>query len=94
MSLNIDIPTLNNDSFNDRNIATFSIALTDLKSGFITNEAQLLIRPVDIRCDESGEHPNETGFALIRITRQELQEMLRELNADWADHIKYCGENQ
>lgn len=83
--------SLNNDSLQDKNIATVSVGLEYNAKGKMTNAIELLIRPNDVRCDESGEHPDETGFVLARITREEIEAMLEWLQQDWADHIKYCG---
>lgn len=84
-------PTLENDSFVDKAIATAGICLWDRHDGGITNAVQLLVRPLDVRGDESGEHPGES-FVMVTITREEMRGLLAALDQDWADVIKYTGD--
>lgn len=84
-------PTLENDSFVDPAIASFSICLWDRHGGGATSAAQLLVRPIDVRGDESGEHPGER-FVMVTLTREELRVMLAELDADWATIVTHCGD--
>lgn len=84
-------PTLEDDSFVDKAIANASIALWENASGGVTNAMQLLVRPDDMRSDESGAHPGES-FVMVTITREEFRELLQDLEDDWADHIKFATE--
>lgn len=90
--MEVSKPSLENDSFVDKNIATVGICLWDRHDGGITNAVQLLVRPLDIRCDESGAHPDESGFVMLTITREEMRGLLAELDEDWADIVKYSGD--
>lgn len=83
-------PTLANDSLIDKAIAQVSICLWDSHDGGMTNAVQLLVRPLDIRSDESGGHPGEK-FVMLTITREEIVEMQKALDADWADQVKFAG---
>jgi hypothetical protein len=83
-------PTLIANSFVDKAIATCGICLWDKHGGGTTNAVQLLVRPIDVRSDESGQCPGET-FVMLTITREELREMLRELDEDWGAHLMVCG---
>jgi len=61
------------------------MCLWECKDGVtMTNAVQLLVRPADVRGDESGGHPGES-FVMVTITREELTEMLAALTADWAE---------
>ncbi len=82
-------PTLDNDSFVDKAIAAMSIALWDSPTGGVTNAVQILVRPTDVRSDESGAHPGES-FVMLTVVREEIREMLRALNDDWADQLKFA----
>lgn len=77
-------PTLDDDSFTDPAIAACHLALWTRKDGAMTNAVQLLVRPKDVRCDESGAHPGEQ-FVMLTITREEVAAMLFELEQDIAD---------
>lgn len=78
-------PTLADDSFVDSAIAACGVCLWECKDGVtVTNAVQLLVRPTDVRGDESGGHPGET-FVMVTITREELAAMLAALTSDWAD---------
>jgi len=85
-----NVPTLENDSFVDKAIATVSVCLWDRKDGGMTNAVQLLVRPLDLRGDESGSHPGEQ-FVMVTITREEMRDMLKELDIDWADTISHAA---
>jgi hypothetical protein len=82
-------PTLDDDSLVDKAIAQVSISLWDSHDGGMTNAVVLLVRPLDVRCDESGGHPGES-FVMITITREEIAEMQKALDADWADHERFA----
>lgn len=77
-------PTLEDDSFVDPAIAACSLALWPRKDGTMTNAVQLLVRPRDVRGDESGGHPGER-FVMVTITREEVRAMLHALKQDMAD---------
>lgn len=83
-------PSLADDSFVDKAIATASYCLWALQGGEYTNAVQLLVRPVDIRSDESGGHPGET-FVMLTITREEVRAILDELNRDWDQFAAFAG---
>lgn len=85
------IPTLEDDSFVDKALANASICLEEMNGGGMTNAVLLLVRPTDIRSDESGGHPGEK-FVQVSITREEISAMLDALNEDWADHEKFASE--
>lgn len=85
-------PTLECDSFVDKAIATCSYCLWERHDGGITNAIQLLVRPLDVRCDESGSHPDENGFVMITITREELREMVKLLDEDWRRDVLLLGD--
>lgn len=76
-------PTLEDDSFVDPAIATCSLTLWERKDGAMTNAVQLLVRPIDVRGDESGAHPGER-FLMVTITREEVAAMLKALAEDAA----------
>ena len=82
-------PILEDDTLVDKAIAQVSICLWDSHDGGMTNAVQMLVRPVDIRSDESGGHPGEK-FIMLTITREEIAEMQKALDADWADHVKFA----
>ena len=83
-------PTLDDDSFVDQAIATCSLALWHRKDGAMTNAVQLLVRPLDVRGDESGGHPGER-FVMVTITREEVRAMLAALDADMAECLRAVG---
>lgn len=87
----MEAPTLEDDSFVDKAIATFGICLWDRHDGGTTNAVQLLVRPVDVRCDESGGHPGES-FVMVTITREELRGLLEQLDSDWAASVEHAGD--
>lgn len=76
-------PTLGDDTFVDPAIATCSLTLWERKDGAMTNAVQLLVRPTDLRGDESGAHPGER-FVMVTITREEVAAMLKALAEDAA----------
>lgn len=80
-------PALADDTFADKAIAQMSIALAETPAGTLTNAVQLLVRPTDVRGDESGAHPGES-FVMATITREEVRAMQAALDADWADHLR------
>ena len=84
-------PSLDDDSFVDKAIATMAITLWDRHYGGTTNAVQLLVRPTDMRSDESGEHPGET-FVMVTLTREELRALLTELDEDWALQVAVTGD--
>ena len=86
-----NIPTMENDGFVDKAIATVSITLWESANGGMTNAVQLLVRPADVRGDESGAHPGES-FVMVTIIREEVREMLQGLDDDWADQMKFAAE--
>lgn len=77
-------PTLEDDSFVDPAIAACSLALWSRKDGTMINAVQLLVKPLDVRGDESGGHPGER-FVMVTITREEVRAMLHALKQDMAD---------
>ena len=77
--------------FVDKAIATYGITLWDNTLGQITNAAQFLIRPTDMRIDESGQYPGET-FVMATLTRDELRSVLDDLEQDWADVVYHVGD--
>ena len=85
-------PSLANDSFVDENIASFSYCLwqRERNGSGMTSAAQLLVRPVDVRSDESGEHPGEK-FVMLTLTREELREMVYVLDTDWDDIVAHTA---
>lgn len=85
------LPSLENDSLEDENIASVSYRLCKRHDGVMTNAVELLVRPLDIRGDESGEHPDESGFVMLTITREEIRAMLRLLDEDWSDIVAFTG---
>jgi len=91
MTMNPPAPSLSNDNLVDPGIATVSVCLWDRFDGGITNAVQLLVRPINLRADESGEHPGES-FVMVTITREEMRAMLTELDADWTDTVRVCGD--
>lgn len=78
-------PTLHDDSFIDKAVAQAACCLVDTDYG-ITNAIHLLIRPHDVRGDESGAHPGES-FVMAMLTREELREMVEWLDEDWAAQV-------
>ncbi len=84
-------PTLEDNSFVDKAIGNIAISLWERPDGGVTNAIQLLVRPLDIRCDESGRLPGE-DFVMVTITREELRAMLVQLDEDWEEMEKHCGE--
>lgn len=84
-------PTLEINSFVDPNIANFGICLWERHDGGITSAIQILVRPNDIRCDESGMCPGES-FVMMTITREEMREMLKQLDDDWDDIVQHGGD--
>lgn len=78
-------PTLHDDSFTDKSVAQAACILCETDHG-ITNAISLLIRPLDIRSDESGNHPGES-FVMATLTREELREMVAWLDEDWAAQV-------
>jgi hypothetical protein len=84
-------PTLENDSFVDPAIAQMSISLWGRHGGGMTSAVQLLVRPQDVRIDESGGHPGEL-FVMVTLTREELREMLAAVDADWSEVVSVCGD--
>lgn len=78
-------PTLHDDSFADTAVAQAACILCETDYG-ITNAIALLIRPLDVRGDESGNHPGES-FVMARLTREELREMVAWLDEDWAAQV-------
>lgn len=70
--------------FVDPAVAACAITLWDRKDGAMTNAVQLLVRPLDVRGDESGEHPGES-FVMVTLTREELRAMLKALEEDLAE---------
>lgn len=86
------LPTLADDTFADKAIAQMSIALADTPAGTLTNAVQLLVRPTDVRSDESGAHPGES-FVMATILQEEVRAMQAALDADWADHLR-CTQPQ
>lgn len=91
-SLNCFPVQLDDDSLLDPAIATFAIGLTHYKPARITNCIEVLIRPTNVTTDESGHHPGET-FVQASFTREEVAAMLKALNEDWADHVRFNGNN-
>lgn len=87
-----NVPTLAANTFVDKAIATCGICLWEKFGGGTTNAVQLLVRPTDIRIDESGECPGEK-FVMLTITREELRKMLRELDEDWGAHLMVIGRS-
>lgn len=83
--------TLENDSLVDPAIAQVALTLWNEKDGRMCSAVQLLVRPLDVRGDESGGHPGEQ-FVMLTITRDELQAMLKAVEEDWADSVKHCGD--
>lgn len=84
-------PTLEDDSFVDKAIATVGYVLWDRHDGGITNAVQLLLRPLDVRGDEAGGHPGES-FVMATLTREEIREILAVLDEDWANQLQCTGE--
>lgn len=80
----MDEVLLANDSFVDKAVASVGICLWNDRAGKITNAVQLLVRPIDIRSDESGDHPGES-FVHLTITREEVKAMLQALDEDWRE---------
>lgn len=74
----------------DSDIATAHCGVEVLPDGTITNAAYLLVRDQPLWPDESGEHPDE-GFIHVALTREDVQEMLTWLNADWEETAQICG---
>lgn len=83
--------TLENDSLVDPAIAQVALTLWNEKDGRMCSAVQLLVRPLDVRGDESGSHPGEE-FVMLTITRDELQAMLKAVEEDWARCVKHCGD--
>lgn len=84
-------PTLLDDSFIDQSLAQAACCLWHRADGGMTNAIQLLIRPMDVRGDESGNHPGEE-FVMVTITREELRAMVTWLDEDWARDIALLGD--
>lgn len=76
-------PTLEDGDFFDRAVAQVGCHVVNTYRG-TTNAISLLVRPIDIRSDESGEHPGET-FVMVSLTREELHEIVKLADDDWAD---------
>lgn len=87
-----DAPTLADDTFVDPAIATCSLTLWERKGGGMTTAVQLLVRPSDMRGDESGGHPGER-FVMVTITREELAAMLEAAVLDAAECLLVAGAN-
>lgn len=84
-------PTLADDSFQDEALAQAACVLWKTEDGKITNAVQLLVRPTDVRGDESGEHPGES-FVMVTITREELRAMLNWLDEDLSRDFTLLGD--
>jgi hypothetical protein len=84
-------PTLETNSFVDPNIGTFGIALWNRHCGGMTSAVQILVRPNDIRCDESGQLPGER-FVMLTLTLEELKELVKCVQRDWDDTVAHCGD--
>lgn len=77
----------------DPAIATCALTLWDRKDGSLTNAVQLLVRPADLRGDESGGHPGER-FVMVTITREEIAAMLQTLEVDAAECLLAVGKTE
>lgn len=77
-------PSLADDSFDDKALAAIGLSLCSLPGGEVSNRAELLVRPTDMRSDESGEHPGER-FVLVTITREEVRALLTMMDEDVAE---------
>ena len=86
-------PTLEDDTFVDPAIANCCLTLWERKDGAMTNAVQLLVRPTDVRGDESGGHPGER-FVMVTITREEVAAMLKALNEDAALCLASVGADR
>ena len=86
-------PTLDDDTFVDPAIANCCLTLWERKDGAMTNAVQLLVRPTDVRADESGGHPGER-FVMVTITREEVAAMLKALNEDAALCLAAVGADR
>ena len=84
-------PTLANDSFVDKAIATVDLCLSDHHERGLTSAVQLLVRPLDVRSDESGAHPGES-FVMVTITREELRALLAAADEDWDEIVRLNGD--
>lgn len=73
----------------DQSIANAEIALHDAPDGGVTNAITLLVRPETFVHDESGQHPGES-FVPVTLTREEVREILADLDKDWADHERFA----
>lgn len=82
--------TLADDSLVDRAIAQVGLTLWNEKDGRMCSAVQLLVRPLDVRGDESGGHPGEE-FVMVTITRDELRAMLDAVDQDWAEVTRCAG---
>ncbi|MCW5648387.1 MAG: hypothetical protein KIS62_01440 [Ramlibacter sp.] len=80
-------------TFQDPNFADYSLALDVERDGAMTSSAFMLVRLNDIRPDESGNLPGEK-FASASLTRLEVRQMLRHLDADMLDTLRYTGSTQ
>jgi len=83
--------TLGDDSLVDPAIAQVALTLWNEKDGRMCSAVQLLVRPLDVRSDESGGHPGEQ-FVMLTITRDELKAMLDAVDEDWSTVIKHTGD--
>ncbi len=83
-------PSLDNDDFADPAVATVCFGLEHNKDGSPTNCVYVLVRPIDIRCDESGDHPDEDGFVSFHFTYEEIAEIKKAMEQDWADQEKHA----
>lgn len=73
----------------DQAIANAEISLHDTPEGGMTNAITFLVRPERYVSDASGDHPGET-FVEVTLTREEVREVLADLDKDWADHEKFA----
>lgn len=85
-----EVPSLVDDSFADKALAAIDLSLCMLPSGEVSNRAELLVRPTDIRTDEAGRHPGER-FVLVTITREEVRELLEMMDRDVAEVRAACA---
>ena len=60
------LPTLENDKFEDKAIAAMSVGLESYQSE-MTNAVYILVRPIDVLSDESGQHPGESFVQLFLV---------------------------
>lgn len=83
-------PSLEANTFVDPNIGNLGLTVWERHDGGLTSAVQLLVRPVDLRCDESGELPGL--FVMVTLTREELRALLRLADEDWAETVLHCGD--